>query len=87
MTRATTAATGMAAPHPIAMIDLYRAGGWKGKQLFAGQVRRALLCRSNEPREWEERPVSLRLDKATITKIEADRIYDLILPETENRRR
>src|SRR4029453_15345694 len=26
-------------------------------------------------------PVSLRLDDATIAKIEADRIYDLILPE------
>ena len=36
-----------------------------------------------EPRGIREgRPVSLRLDKATIAKIEADRIYDLILPET-----
>ena len=29
--------------------------------------------------------MSLRLDKATIAKIEADRIYDLILPETEGK--
>jgi hypothetical protein len=29
--------------------------------------------------------VSLRLDKATIAKIEADRIYDLILPETDGK--
>jgi hypothetical protein len=29
--------------------------------------------------------VSLRLDIATIAKIHADRIYDLILPETEDR--
>ena len=34
-------------------------------------------------RNREGRPVSLRLDKATIAKIEADRIYDLILPETD----
>ena len=27
----------------------------------------------------------MRLDKATIAKIEADRIYDLILPETEGK--
>ncbi len=29
--------------------------------------------------------MSLRLDKATIAKIEADRIYDLILPETDGK--
>jgi hypothetical protein len=29
--------------------------------------------------------VSLRLDMATIAKIEADRIYDLILPETDGK--
>lgn len=29
--------------------------------------------------------MSLRLDIATIAKIEADRIYDLILPETEGK--
>jgi hypothetical protein len=33
-------------------------------------------------RNREGHPVSLRLDNATIAKIEADRIYDLILPET-----
>ena len=39
-----------------------------------------------EPRGIREgRPVSLRLDKATIAKIEADRIYDLILPETDGK--
>ena len=31
------------------------------------------------------RPMSLRLDVATIAKIEADRIYDLILPEMEDK--
>ena len=36
-------------------------------------------------RNREGRPVSLRLDMATIAKIEADRIYDLILPEMEDR--
>ena len=29
--------------------------------------------------------MSLRLDMSTIAKIEADRIYDLILPETEGK--
>ena len=36
-------------------------------------------------RNREGRPVSLRLDMATIAKIEADRIYDLVLPETEGK--
>jgi hypothetical protein len=36
-------------------------------------------------RDREGRAVSLRLDIATIAKIEADRIYDLILPETEGK--
>ena len=36
-------------------------------------------------RNREGRPVSLRLDMATIAKIEADRIYDLILPETDGK--
>jgi len=35
-------------------------------------------------KEGRECPVSLRLDIATIARIEADRIYDLILPEMEN---
>lgn len=31
--------------------------------------------------------MSLRLDIATIARIEADRIYDLILPETEDQKK
>ena len=52
-----------------------------GSKGFAPRVMEGRRAERNR----EGRPVSLRLDKATIAKIEADRIYDLILPETDGK--
>jgi hypothetical protein len=61
-----------------------QADGWEKSLLESGwtdfEPRVIQVCAVERNREGH--PVSLRLDNATIAKIEADRIYDLILPET-----
>ena len=64
------------------------ARGPKGKEPlvsgWAAIAPRVMEVFAEEQRNREERPVSLRLDIATIAKIHSDRIYDLILPERED---
>ena len=82
---------GMTAPQPIATSPAKPA---HGREKSSSRVRldRHRAETVHRPRvtvraerNREGRPVSLRLDKSTIAKIEADRIYDLILPETDGK--
>ena len=73
----------------IAMITPCRSSGRGRKKPLVmsgstGIAPRVIEVKRAE-RNREGRPVSLRLDMATIAKIEADRIYDLILPETDGK--
>ena len=77
----------------IAMIYLCQTRRMEGKRAHLGsgwtdiapKVTTDIAPRGIAERNREGRRVSLRLDKATIAKIEADRIYDLILPETDGK--
>ena len=73
----------------IATIYLFEARRTEGKRALLGSGWTDIAPRVIEvkraERNREGRPVSLRLDMSTIAKIEADRIYDLILPETDGK--
>jgi hypothetical protein len=68
-------------PVPLQRTGKEKARVVSGSTGIAPRVREVKRAERNR----EGRPVSLRLDMATIAKIEADRIYDLILPETDGK--